>query len=107
MYKFDRFAQTWLMMWKPTNAMFFNAVNVESGSIVAMDNMSPAGTVARIVPQPVPPPVLPDLRKWSDDVWIQYVLAARKEGKANKKVCIGAFDNESPMSRQVRQFSRC
>lgn len=59
-------------MFQPTNAYFFNVVNVESGSVVVVNNKSPSNTVSS---------VLPIVSYWSDVVWIQFVKAAMDAGK--------------------------
>jgi len=60
-----------------TGARFMNAYNPRSGTIVAMDNMSPT---KRAVQRHMARDQLPTLRYWSDVVWLEWTRQCQLEG---------------------------
>ena len=60
-----------------TGARFMNAYNPRSGTIVAMDNMSPT---KRAVQRRMTRDQLPTLRYWSDVVWLEWTRLCQLEG---------------------------
>jgi len=62
-----------------TGARFMNAYNPRSGTIVAMDNMSPT---KRAVQRRMTREQLPSLRHWSDVVWLEWTRQCLIDGIA-------------------------
>lgn len=74
------------MSLKATGAFFYNIVNPNAGSVVALDILSPSNTGAA---------VKPPLQQWSDVIWGQFVDAAGPNADLKNKLdwCFRCYVN--------------